>query len=274
MNTSNIYLKSFLAALLYPVTQVLWAIIIMGPFVLMGVASNEFRNYATIAAMLLSVISTCLFLWWKKMLRIPRTFDPRPFHWSNACLAIVGAIVCIIATDLLNEQLDLPNISEQEMYALVKTSGGALFLGIIGPIAEELIFREGAEGAMLRAGIRPWKAIVFSAFLFGIIHLNPAQIFFAFIAGLMLGFIYHCTRNIVLVSIIHIANNSFSVEEMLRLGEDAEDFSYAEWMGLSGTALWTLIAVLYVIGIVLLYHYWRRKKASRPQPATEIADQN
>lgn len=88
----------------------------------------------------------------------------------------------------------------------VDVSGFSMFLyvGFIGPLAEELIFR----GFVLRK-LEPlgkkW-AILLSAFTFGLFHGNIIQLPFAFLVGLILGNValeYHIGWAIVL----HIINN-------------------------------------------------------------------
>ena len=216
-------------------------------------------------ATLFSQVLTCLFLWMMKKLRLPETFDPSTTRWSHASLAFAAVVFGIVATNLLNEQLPLPDLGFTHF--LGEMTGniiGILAIAIVGPIAEELIFREAAQGMMLRAGIAPWKTILFSALCFGLIHINPAQVPFAFIAGLMLGVIYYCTGNIVITSLIHIANNSLALLEIHQLGEQIDDFSYAEWMGLNGISIWMLIVGLAVISILLFRRYWLKGTSYRP----------
>jgi len=83
-----------------------------------------------------------------------------------------------------------------------------LFIGgvIIGPICEEIIFRGIIQEGFLHT-YSPNKAILFSALIFGGIHLVPLQVLSAFLAGLLLGWIYWKTRSLWIVMILHIINN-------------------------------------------------------------------
>jgi hypothetical protein len=84
---------------------------------------------------------------------------------------------------------------------------------IIAPITEELIFR-----GMLLRGIasnhKPAIAIIASATMFSLIHLNLAQIPNAFILGVIFAFLMIHTRNITYTIIYHAINN-FLVTFML-----------------------------------------------------------
>ena len=87
---------------------------------------------------------------------------------------------------------------------------GPLALVVIAPLTEELIFR----GLILRgllARTSPWRAIVISALLFALIHLNPWQFTTAFVAGLVLGWAYFRTGSLSLCMAGHALNNGLSL---------------------------------------------------------------
>lgn len=186
-----------------------------------------------------------------------RVANPKTISWRKAPLAIVGALMGIIAANLLNEKLDLPNLIEAEMGALCHTFWGVLAITIIGPIVEELVFREGIIGYLIRRGQHRWVAIIFSSLMFGIIHLNPAQVPFAFIMGIVLGVVYVKSHSIVLTSIIHILNNTIAVVEIIILGERANDLSYAELLGGSGIA-WVYIIICTGLCVLFLLEFWKQ----------------
>ncbi|MEY4941118.1 MAG: hypothetical protein RIQ93_2853 [Verrucomicrobiota bacterium] len=84
---------------------------------------------------------------------------------------------------------------------------GLLLAVVVAPFTEEVFFR----GILLRGflGIwRPWAAIVMSAALFSVLHLNPAQAPVAFALGLVLGWIYMRTRSLGLCMLGHALNNA------------------------------------------------------------------
>lgn len=186
-----------------------------------------------------------------------RVANPKTISWRKAPLAIVGALMGIIAANLLNEKLDLPNLIEAEMGALCHTFWGVLAITIIGPIVEELVFREGIIGYLIRRGQHRWVAIIFSSLMFGIIHLNPAQVPFAFIMGIVLGVVYVKSHSIVLTSIIHILNNTIAVVEIIILGERANDLSYAELLGGSGIT-WVYIIICTGLCVLFLLEFWKQ----------------
>ncbi len=87
--------------------------------------------------------------------------------------------------------------------------------GFIGPICEEIIFR-GVILEGLTKRYNPIKAIIFSALIFGLIHMQPLQVMGTFFAGLILGWIYVKTKSLWVVIVLHVINNiiAFSFEDI------------------------------------------------------------
>ena len=77
---------------------------------------------------------------------------------------------------------------------------------LFGPLMEEIMFR----GIILRGLLSKYtakKAIIFTAILFGLIHMNPIQIPGAILLGLLFSWIYYRTRNIGICIMLHIVAN-------------------------------------------------------------------
>jgi membrane protease YdiL (CAAX protease family) len=79
---------------------------------------------------------------------------------------------------------------------------------IQAPIFEELFFRGIIlQGVLNKYENSPKKAIIYSAIVFSIVHLNIPQGINAFIGGLILGLIYYYTKSMKLSIFAHIVNN-------------------------------------------------------------------
>lgn len=90
--------------------------------------------------------------------------------------------------------------------ATITSTGFSMFLYVtlLGPISEELLFR----GLLLRM-LKPWgkqTAIIISALMFGLFHGNLIQIPFAFLVGVVLGYVT-VEYSIVWAILLHIFNN-------------------------------------------------------------------
>lgn len=70
----------------------------------------------------------------------------------------------------------IPNLFEN---ALTSITQNALLctitIGLLQPIAEEMLFRGVVLGCLLKGKTNPWIAIGISTFIFSIIHLNLTQ---------------------------------------------------------------------------------------------------
>ena len=90
----------------------------------------------------------------------------------------------------------IPNIMEQSFDILQSGWGGILAIAIIGPLLQQY---------------NPTKAILISALLFGVFHINPAQILPAFLIGILLAWTYYKTGSLIPCILMHVLNNSLSV---------------------------------------------------------------
>ncbi len=113
-------------------------------------------------------------------------------------------------TEPLTSWMEIPPFFE-EFLQQVQENKISSFISIVifAPVLEELFCR----GIILRGLLKhmsPAKAIVWSALMFGIMHLNPWQAIPAFILGLLMGWIYWKTHSLWSVIFIHFVNNGFS----------------------------------------------------------------
>jgi hypothetical protein len=137
--------------------------------------------------------------------------------WAAAfLLTIAAAIVGGMAAVLVQLVLGLPNENPQlEALAPVGFSWPAAIAmtvlgGIAVPVAEELFFR----AVIHRWASEKWGAVIgslLSSFLFGLAHVSPPLIAFAFVMGLVIAFTYEQTKSLVPGLIIHIINNTLKI---------------------------------------------------------------
>jgi len=171
-------------------------------------------------------------------------------------LAVAGGIFGAISISILTDNVELPEAMKQMSLAMSHNLFGLITLIIIGPISEELLFREAIEGEMLRRGASPWTAILVSALAFSTIHFNLAQGLYALPIGIMFGIIYYKTGNIVLTSLLHIINNGIAAAQLNILGEDIADASFADLFG-SKPMAYAASALFALLCIALMTRFWR-----------------
>jgi membrane protease YdiL (CAAX protease family) len=86
----------------------------------------------------------------------------------------------------------------------------ATLIGVVGPVAEELFFR-GYMQTRLRQRYGRWPAILVTAALFGVYHLDPTHIVTAALLGVLIGWVADASGSIVPAVGMHIFNNVVAV---------------------------------------------------------------
>ncbi len=86
-----------------------------------------------------------------------------------------------------------------------------IMIAVIAGLGEELTFRGVFMNLFHKASNNILFAIMFSAFLFAIIHLQLHNLLAIFFMGALLGFIYHITQNLWVSIIAHLFNNGLIV---------------------------------------------------------------
>ncbi|MBO5488438.1 MAG: CPBP family intramembrane metalloprotease [Eubacterium sp.] len=80
---------------------------------------------------------------------------------------------------------------------------------IVGPIAEEVMFRGMIYGC-IRRSFGMWPAAIISAVLFGVYHMNLVQGIYAAVLGVVLALVYEKTQTIYGSIIFHVVFNTSS----------------------------------------------------------------
>ena len=134
--------------------------------------------------------------------------------WGTLLWVALFSLGTIIPLSFLYEQLgiEMDENTQQIITSMMKEPWGYVAIGILAPLAEEVVFR----GAILRTllGIMSkknhWVAIMISAAIFGIVHANLAQFINALLMGLLLGWMYYRTGSLVPGILLHWVNNTMA----------------------------------------------------------------
>lgn len=158
----------------------------------------------------------CGILYWRSDWRV-RPFDYREAFPPKRVLMIAATVAgaCVLLTFLLGiiQQL-MPAFFENYNQLMETISEGDMFLNIlyvviIGPVSEELIFR-GALFDRFYLVFSFWVANLLQAVLFGVYHMNVIQGVYAFLLGLLLGMIRQMTGSILATIFSHMIFNGTS----------------------------------------------------------------
>lgn len=145
-----------------------------------------------------------------------------------------------------------PQVSKQLIKAMeqvLSSPVGFIVVILLGPLAEEVVFRGSIERVLLKK-IKPWYAICISAFLFGLVHFELVQGFHAFLMGLLLGWLYYKTNSIIPCMIVHIVNNAVAC--VLMGAFPNEDTKLIDIMGSDFVVYATLISSLILLYVVII----------------------
>lgn len=156
---------------------------------------------------LFSIITMAVFLIAKWSVVSRHWVRTRP--WFVLFWCVVAALGALVPSVWLQEHMpELPNLVEGEFDMIMKDRMGYFVVGLLAPLAEEMVFRGAILRSLLRWKSNPWIGIVISAILFAVIHMNPAQMPHAFLIGLLLGWMYWRTDSIVPGVVYHWVNNT------------------------------------------------------------------
>ena len=225
---------------------------------------------ATIIALaIFTLVSVALFLK-MKWAEVSRNYImTRP--WFTLFWSVIAALGAIIPSAYMQELMpEWPDAiqqmieqSAQQLMGIMNTPGGYAVICLLAPIGEELIFR----GAVLRKLLewKPehrWLMITFSAVLFAVAHMNPAQIIHPLLIGLLLGWMYERTGSIIPGVAYHWANNTAAF--LLARLYQAPDITVTQIMGSQSRALMAVgFSLLIFIPAIYQLNVWM-KKAEKP----------
>lgn len=245
------------AFLLLPLTQFAVSLVAM--------VAKHWNNTTDLMPVVLTVsslltIAIVVFVKYKLKYRVLDEINPLQCKWKWAPVMLLATLCGMFVSDTLTEELHLTNFIEDEMLDLATSFWGIISIVIIGPIAEEMVFRSAIIGTMLRHGVSTWVAVIVSAMLFSVSHLNPAQIPSAFFVGILLAILYIKSKSIMPSTICHVINNGLSVI-MMNVCIDYPEMAGMTMKDLCGgpAITYTLVAVSAVVCATLYYYYWKRR---------------
>ena len=166
-------------------------------------------------------------------------------------LSIPLIVAGMFFINLCSEFIGLPDLMQDTFRAMSRNVFGIISITIMAPLVEELLFRGAIQGYMLRKGMKPLNAILIASAIFGIVHMNPIQIPFAFAIGLIFGWLYYRTGSVVPGIVGHFINNSIACLQMATLTEEEFNTKTIEWLGTGPTYGLFAISFAVMIGMFL-----------------------
>lgn len=222
---------------------------------------------ALVPAMLLGFLFMALYLWYAGY--IPK----EKVAWSAVSpkylvfTAIMYFATVVVLDYIVSLMPWLPNIMEDSFDAILTSWPGILSIAVLGPVLEELLFRGAITKALLEK-YEPGKAILFSALIFGIFHINPAQVVVGALMGLLLAWLYYKTASLIPCLLVHILHNSLSVYLTLNHPDKeqiADFFPGASHYILIAVSLLVIAGMYMAMRKTTIPYPWRKEKEAEGQ---------
>lgn len=243
-------------------------ILILNLFLLGGDFSSGAVSSVMTVVMIWGLILSSLMMSWYLYTRNYIRKDRHTWSvvsWRVFPLFLLSGLSTYVVAMGLNDLIGLPNLMEEEFVNMSDNVWGILGIVLIGPFGEELLFRGAILGGLLKK-MEPKYAILISALIFGVIHLNPAQIVFAFLVGLLLGYVYYSSGSLLLPILIHVIINGISTGITLAFPNVLNfDQLFGEHFLLWAISLGTILFIIcqYLLRPLLVIPDW--KKAERTE---------
>ena len=192
----------------------------------------------------LMVVPLFYYLRYKK-LSIIDSIRIRPLKHKTVLSIVLFSLGLIVLSDALDRILQVYIPAPEyivDLNHLLKPeslfSGFLLFFAVVilAPLGEEIIFRGFLQQILETQWKDTTRAVLFTAFLFSLIHMNPYWFFQIYILGVFLGFLAWKTNSIVAPLILHGLNNFIA---LLFSFSDPQNNDFYLWNG--HVSPWVLI---------------------------------
>ena len=208
-----------------------------------------------------------------------RKFDMKPglfFKLLLMCLPMmwVGSMVGSMLSLALSDGEATNRVADLAMQTNI---WNVVFLVILGPIFEEWMFRKQLIDHTRKYGEK--TAILLSGLAFGLFHMNLFQFFYAFLLGVMFGYIYMRTSKLRYSTAMHMIINfnggvlapwiltRVDLDQLDKVSQAAENGNVAameQWASQNATGLaimlvyFLLYGAMVLVGFVLLIRNFRK----------------
>ena len=176
-------------------------------------------------------------------------------------LSIPLIVAGMLFINLCSEFLGLPDLMQDTFLGMSRNVFGIISITIMAPLVEELLFRGAIQGYMLRKGMKPLNAILIASAIFGIVHMNPIQVPFAFAIGMIFGWLYYRTGSVIPGIVGHFINNSIACIQIAASTKEELNTTTIEWLGAGPTYALFALSLAVMIGMFL---YLKKRLPAAP----------
>ena len=194
----------------------------------------------------LSALVMLLFIhfagFYRLRLQLLRSLPPRPLLFSTLVV-----FFSMFALNIFVQWFPLEDNLGGVFSGLSNNVLGILSLAFLAPLLEEVLFRGAIQGLLMRLFGRPWPAIIVAALIFGVYHMNPVQIVYATLLGIILGWIYYRTGSLLSVIVGHVLNNSLAVVTTLLYSASEEEAVADSLFGIVNFLVFAFLSIFFAV---------------------------
>ena len=209
--------------------------------------TTQLATHAVNFATLLSSLLTLYVLYvWNPLQRV-KLDNWKSLTFKYFLLSLLMGVLGIVLNGFILSFFQADYVQTIEMSKKILESG---WIGIIPvvffiPIVEEIVFRKICITALMDE-MNPIWAILLSAFMFGVLHVQPVQILGATLLGVVFGALYVLTKSLLPSILLHVFNNGTYIFNLLYSEDDKSDFLLNHnWL------FWSVFVILIVIFLLV-----------------------
>ncbi|NLD46956.1 MAG: CPBP family intramembrane metalloprotease [Clostridiaceae bacterium] len=175
---------------------------------------NKNSNYSQIANLIAICVTLFVFIRAidkKKGIRLFQycKFNKLPLPHSILC-AVTGITLNVLMTALVSFLFIVKSPAAINTVKNINSGNSDTLLVLVSvcimtPVLEEILFRGIVQQEFTNNEL--FFAVLFQALLFGLYHLNPIQIIYTFILGIILGLTFYTFKSLIAPIIMHISFN-------------------------------------------------------------------
>lgn len=143
-----------------------------------------------------------------------------------------------------------------------------VLISIIGPIFEEIIFRKLLIDRTIKYGAK--ISIILSALIFGFVHGNINQFFYAFLIGGFLAYVYIKTGKLIYPILLHITINLMGSVVSLFVGASAQNLISGQILPMDLAIVALYLSIILVAFLIGLYSLWKYRNVKLDHIKTKI----
>ncbi|MBX4259534.1 CPBP family intramembrane metalloprotease [Clostridium estertheticum] len=235
------------------------------PIVIINILSKNYSTALPYIDLVADVIIkffviTLLLKWYSKIsYDIPRKQGLDKKKFIRVAVIIIGFRLAYDNSLIyLVDKIPMPNFINQAFGEMsISPIIMILSVAVIAPIYEEVIFR----GILLKGmanKMNPNLALIISALIFALVHMNIPQGINAFLLGLIIGAIYLSSNSIYLCIFAHFINNSAAIT------------TTGSFQLLSGKYSMIIHSIFFLVGITILIFAYRWYTRKQPEDTLDI----